>query len=109
MLAPLDNETIHESIHNPEHPIINTNKSAIKKVAEIIDEDKITPEERNNAKIDESRRIAKEIYIKFAKRERDVEIAKKLIIKGHPNEIIKDATDFSDLEIDNIRKELNDK
>ncbi|MBI4645647.1 MAG: hypothetical protein HY738_03380 [Bacteroidia bacterium] len=75
---------------------------AIKKVAEIIDEAQITPEERNNAKIDESRKIAKEIYIKFAKRERDVEIAKKMKDKGYPiNEII-EMTDLTQNEIENL-------
>ncbi|MBI5417462.1 PD-(D/E)XK nuclease family transposase [Candidatus Poribacteria bacterium] len=95
-------QLIHQSIHNPEHPDININKTAIKKVAEIIDEAQITPEERNNAKIDESRRIAKEIYIKFAKRERDVEIAKGLKADGIPINIIAKNTVLTIDEIEDL-------
>ncbi|MBI4645977.1 MAG: hypothetical protein HY738_05115, partial [Bacteroidia bacterium] len=90
------------SIHNPEHPDININKTAIKKVAEIIDEAQITPEERNNAKIDESRRIAKEIYIKFAKRERDFEIAKNAKAEGFDIQTIAKITGLSIEEIEKI-------
>ena len=99
-------QLIHESINNPENPNINQNKPAIKRVAEIIAEDKISPEERNLAKIDESRRAARELYIKFAKRERDYEIATRFILKGYANDIIKDGTDFTDQEIEDLRNNL---
>ncbi len=95
-------QLIHESINNPENPTINTNKTAIKRVAELINEDKISPAERNLAKIDESRRAARELYIKFAKREEKFEIAKGLKEDGIPNNIISKNTGLSLGEIENI-------
>jgi predicted transposase/invertase (TIGR01784 family) len=41
-----------------------------------------------------------------AKKDREIEIATNLINKGYNNEIIKDGTDLSDNEIENIRNEL---
>ncbi len=99
-------QLIHESINNPENPNINKNKTAIKRVAEIIDEDKISPQERNLAKIDESRRAARELYIKFAKREEKFQIAKLLKKNGVGIDIIIQSTELSKEEIEYI--DIND-
>ncbi len=95
-------QLIHESINNPENPNINKNKTAIKRVAEIIDEDKISPQERNLAKIDESRRAARELYIKFAKREEKYQIAKQMKMENEPIEKIHKYTGLSKDEIEYI-------
>jgi len=42
-------------------------------------------------------------------KEREKEIAKKLIVKGHTNDTIKDGTDLTDNEINKIRNELKNK
>jgi len=59
----------------------------------------------SNASIAETMSFEKE----YALKQQKIEIAKKYILKGYSNEIIKDGTDFTDEEIDKLRNKLNDK
>jgi len=50
-------DLIYESIHNPENPNINIKNSGIKKVAEIIDMEILTPTERRLLKEAEGKKV----------------------------------------------------
>ncbi len=63
----------------------------------------------SNASIAQTINFEKEFALKMQKIEIANNTVKKLIIKGHSNETIKDATDLSDDEINKLRNELNDK
>jgi predicted transposase/invertase (TIGR01784 family) len=126
-------DLVYESIHHPEHPKINLAKSAIKRAAKIIDKDNLTPEEREQSKINETTKVARRIYEnkarqegkeegkkegkkegweggrkeEKAKKEKErIELAKKGIRKGYPDEMIADLTGMKMEEIDKFRREV---
>ena len=72
-------DLIYQSIHEYENPKINFNNPAIKRAAEIINVDNLTPQEREERKMAESRRVALEVMI-------DNEM-KKAILKAHESDI----------------------
>jgi predicted transposase/invertase (TIGR01784 family) len=77
-------DLIYQSIHNSENPQINYSKEAIKKAAEIIDIDNLTPEERAESKKSESIKAAKKVYEDNAEQrgiEKGIEKEKTAIIQ----------------------------
>ena len=62
-------DLIYQSIHNSESPQINLSKPGIKRAAEIIDVDNLTPEERAESKKTESMKAAKKVYEDSARAE----------------------------------------
>jgi len=53
---------IYQSIYNPKDPVLNRDNAGIRRAAELIDFDNLTPEERADAKNTESARVAKIKY-----------------------------------------------
>lgn len=92
-------DLIYQSIHNPVNPILNTENEGIKKAAELIDFDNLTPEERAQSKNKE----ASKITIAKIENATKIEIAKKMLTRGVAIEIVAEDTDLS---IEHIRQLL---
>ena len=70
---------VKESIKHPDNPTINLGNEGIKKASEIIDFDKLSPEEMRETKNSNAAESAKEIYEKEAEFRKQIEIAKNLL------------------------------
>jgi PD-(D/E)XK nuclease family transposase len=94
-------DLIYESIHSPENPHININNQGIKRVAEIIQYENITPEEWEQAKIE----VGKQKVIQLALEEEKCKIAKIAIRKGLDDEMIAELTALTIEQIQELRLE----
>ncbi len=75
-------DLIHQSIKNPEYPKINTSKKAISKAVKLADYKKVTPEQLYEAKIEASRKEAREYFDDIAREEGREEGLKAAKIEG---------------------------
>jgi predicted transposase/invertase (TIGR01784 family) len=96
---------VKESIKNPENPIINLTNQGVKKVVELIDYAKLSPEELRESKNRNAAESAKEAYELAAEQRRNVEIAKSSIIAGLPSNIISQITGLTLKQIEDLRNE----
>lgn len=94
-------DLFYQSIHSPERPNINWSNLGVKRAADLIDYEKLTPEQRKNAKEKEQGEVVRSIYMQ----EGIVKVAKNAINKGFDNETIIELTGLSDEEIEMLRKE----
>ena len=94
---------VKESIKNPENPIINLTNQGVKKVAELIDHEKLSPEELRESKNRNAAESAKEAYELAAELRKQIEIAKNAINKGANNEFIADITGLTVEQIEELR------
>jgi hypothetical protein len=95
-------DLIYESIHSPENPKINFLNKGVKRATEIIQQENISPDEWEQAKIEASKRKV----IKLEREEERYENAKNGIAKGYSNQIIADITELSIEQIEQLRKDL---
>lgn len=95
-------DLIYESIHNAEHPSLNTLNEGVMKAVELIDIDNLTPAERAESKREEAGRITIAKVEEMAKKNRDLEIAKGMLIEGFGKELIKKLTGLSDKDIEQL-------
>lgn len=98
-------DLFYQSIHSPERPSINRNNAGVKRAADLIDYNNLTPEQRKSAKEKEQGEVVRSIYMQEGEQREKKEVAKKAILKGFDNEIICDITGLSESEIENLRKE----
>ncbi len=96
-------DLIYQSIHNPENPILNTKNKGIKKAAELISFENLTPTERMHAKNKESAKIVIAVTEEHAKREEKIEIAKNSIAANLPSEIISQITGLTLAQVEDLR------
>jgi hypothetical protein len=94
-------DLIYQSMHNPERPVLNTLNEGIKKAAELISFENLTPEERAESKNKEAGKVT----IAKAEQNARIDIAKKLIKRGLTNEEIAEDTELSVEKIEQIRSE----
>jgi hypothetical protein len=99
-------DLIYQSIHNPERAVLNTDNEGIKKAAELISFENLTPEERSESKKKEAGLITIAKVTQNAKRERETEIAKNMLEDAEPTEKIIKYTGLSLEEIENLKNEL---
>ena len=81
-------DIILESINNPEEPSINLQKPAIKKVADLIEDDNLTPDEREAAKIAAAKEKTLSLYEAKGRKEAHLETATKMKAEGFDVEMI---------------------
>lgn len=93
---------VQESIKNPEHPNINLANHGIRKAAELIDYEKLSPEELTESKNRHAAESAKEAYATFYKHEQAIEIANNLKKLGLSVADIAQATNLSEKEIKRV-------
>ncbi len=79
---------VYQSIHNSEHPILNTNNAGIKKAAELISFENLTPEERSASKKKEAGKITIAKIEQNAKEEKEKEAVLGLLENKVPISII---------------------
>jgi hypothetical protein len=96
---------VYESIHNSEHPILNIQNAGIKKAAELISFENLTPEERSASKKKEAGKITIAKIEKDAKSEKEVEIVLKPYNKGKTAEEI---SDFLDIPLERVQQIIAD-
>jgi PD-(D/E)XK nuclease family transposase len=96
---------VYESIHNSEHPILNIQNAGIKKAAELISFENLTPEERSASKKKEAGKITIAKIEKDAKIEKEVEIVLKPYNKGKTAEEI---SDFLDIPLERVQQIIAD-
>ncbi len=97
---------VKESIKHPDNPTINLDNEGIKKVSEIIDFEKLSPEEMREMKNTNAAESAKEIYEQDAKQQRNIEIAMNAIKKNFDNETISDLTGLATEQIEILRNQM---
>ncbi|OQY52428.1 MAG: hypothetical protein DRR08_21375 [Candidatus Parabeggiatoa sp. nov. 2] len=94
-----------ESIKNPENQKINLQNQAIKKAAELIEDDNLTPEERRAAKIavatEETRNIVEKQALMAGEKKAKMETAQNMIDEGFEVEMISKMTG---LDVETINK-----
>jgi hypothetical protein len=98
-------DLILESIKNPENPTINLQNQAIKKAAELIEDDNLTSEERKSAKIAVATEETRQIVEKQAKAEGhmegQMEIAQNMIAKDFD---VKNISEITGLDVETIHE-----
>ena len=108
-------DLIYQSIYNSGRPVINLQNEGIRRAAELIEIDNISPEELELKKKTEAGKIAKTIY-ENAAREEGIEIgieegivlvAKNAIKAGMPEETVSQITGLSIEQIRKIKAEMN--
>jgi hypothetical protein len=95
-------DLIYQSIHHGDNPKINLSKPAIKKVAEIIDIDNLTPEERAASKQNEQAKAAKKVYEEVAQLKEKEKIITNLINQNILSE--EQIAVVADVDIDKVRE-----
>ena len=98
---------VKESIKNPENPNINLKNQGVKKVTELIEYEKLSPEELRESKNRNAAESAKEAYKLAAELGKQIEIAKNLISLASENSFIVKATGLTFEQIQELRVELN--
>ena len=107
---------VKESIKNPENPLINLHNQGVKKAAELIDYEQLTPEEVRESKnrsaaesakraYEEAEENAKRVAVEAAQLQKQIEMAKNGILKGYNNQIIADLTGLTIEQIEQLRNE----
>lgn len=99
-------DLIYESIHNPENPQINTNNAGIKRVAEIVSYENISPEEWEQAKIEVGRRKVITLEREEEREETQVAIAKSLLQTALSDQEIANHTRLSVAKVEQLRREM---
>lgn len=75
-------DLIYESIHHPENPNINENNAGVKRAAELVNEDNISPEERYEAKMEAARRKTSVKLYQEGRSDVATEATEKMLNKG---------------------------
>ncbi len=111
-------DLILESIKNPDNPKINLKKKAIKKAAELIESDNLTPEERTAAKISVATEKTRKVVERRAKAEgqkagekigemkANLENAQKMLAEGFGVEIVSKITGLDAETINQLESEI---
>jgi hypothetical protein len=97
-------DLIYQSIHNPERAVINQNNEGIRRAAELISFENLTPVERALKKNKEAAQITV-AYIENAKL---IENAKASILKDYDDQTIADITGLPLTTIEQLRQEMSD-
>ncbi len=97
-------DLIYESIHHPENPNINFQNAGVKKAAEIVSYENISPEEWEESKIEASKRKV----IKLSIEEREMEIAGNMILAGSTDDFIAQITGLTFEQIQELRNNKQD-
>ncbi len=99
---------VKESIKNPENPSINLKNHGVKKVAELIDYKKLSPEELTENKNSNAAESAKEAYKWAAEREAKIEVAKAMLGDNESVEKIVKYTGLTSEQIQALGNEVNE-
>jgi PD-(D/E)XK nuclease family transposase len=93
-------DLIYQSIHNPERAVLNRNNEGIRRAADLISFENLTPEERTASKNKEGAKIV----IASIQNAQLIEVAKTAILKGLDTELIAELIGFSVEVVKRIRE-----
>ncbi len=96
-------DLIYQSMHNPQRPVLNTKNEGIKKAAELISFENLTPEERSESKKKEAGLITIAKVEQIARKEERQEIAKNLVQTQLTDEEISKHTGLTVEEVTKLR------
>jgi len=106
-------DLFYASMKDPVNYKLNLNNKGIAKAINIIDYEKLDRVTLQKMKEDELKKEMELLNERSSKKEgaeeQKIEIAVNLINKGYNNEIIKDGTKLTDIEIDKLRNDLKNK
>jgi hypothetical protein len=91
-------DLVYQSIHSPERPTINESNPGVKRAADLISFENLTPEERALAKNEAGRMVVKAMMVNEYK----LEVAAKLLEEGATIEMIMRVTGLTAEEIEGI-------
>ena len=95
-------DLIYESIHNPDDYHVNLNHKGIKKAVELIEFERLSPEQLHQMKVDAQRKVVRKLDLDKAVETRNKEIAKKMKKKGSEIDFISEITGLSTEEIEKL-------
>lgn len=98
---------VRESIKNPKNPIINLANQGVRKVAELIDYERLSPEEMRETKNRNAAESAKVAYKEYYERKRNIEVAKNAIVEGASDSFVAKITGLTLEQIQKLRNEIN--
>jgi hypothetical protein len=93
-------DLIYQSIHNPQRPVLNTQNAGIRRAAELISFNNLSPEERTLAKNKEAARVT----IAKIENRRNFEIAKSLLQTTLSDQEIADHTGIMVEQVKELRQ-----
>ncbi|MCP5051805.1 MAG: hypothetical protein GY940_31855, partial [bacterium] len=94
-------DLFYESINHPENFKVNTKNKGVKRVVELIEYDKLSPEQMHQLKVDTGRKVVLHLEREEGAKEKAFEMAKKMKGKGIDIETI---AEISGLTVDEIEK-----
>lgn len=94
---------IYQSIHNSDRAVINRNNEGIRRAAELISFENLTPEERAMSKNKESAKIV----IAKIENAKAIEIAKRFLKRGLPIEAIAEDTELDVALVIRLKQEID--
>jgi hypothetical protein len=92
-------DLIYQSIHNPERPVLNIENQGIKKAAELISFDNLTPEERAESKNKEAAKVT------LFKREEQARIEERALAEAEKEMLRKEADEARRQKEEALRKQ----
>ncbi len=98
-------DLIYQSIHNPQRPVLNIQNEGIKKAAELISFENLTPEERAESKQKEAGKITIAKVTQNAKTEQQIAITRSLLDTSLSEEEISKHTGLDPTVVQQLRSE----
>jgi CRP-like cAMP-binding protein len=92
-------DLIYQSIHNPERPVLNIENQGIKKAAELISFDNLTPEERAESKNKEAAKVT------IFKREEQARTEERALAEAEKEMLRKEANEARRQKEEALRKQ----
>jgi predicted transposase/invertase (TIGR01784 family) len=95
-------DLFYESIHNAGKYKVNIENPGIKRAAELIEYDRLTPEQMHRMKVDSQRKVVRQMDREEGKKVNAIEIARRSLKKGLPIELVSEITGLSLEELEKL-------
>lgn len=95
-------DLIYESINNPTNYHVNLDNKGIKKAVDLIEYDRLSPEQLHRMKVDAQRKVVRKLDEDRARKEERIKMAEKCLNEGLAIELISKLTGLSGEEIEKL-------
>jgi predicted transposase/invertase (TIGR01784 family) len=95
-------DLFYESIHNAGDYKVNLGNPGIKRAVELIEYDRLTPEQMHRMKVDSQRKVVRQIDRDEGRKEGKIETAKNMLKKGFEIDLIVELTGLNRKEIEKL-------
>jgi predicted transposase/invertase (TIGR01784 family) len=96
-------DLFYESIHNARDYKVNLGNPGIKRAVELIEYDRLTPEQMHRMKVDSQRKVVRQMDRDEGRKEGKIETAKNMLKKGFEIDLIVELTGLNRKEIEKLR------